>query len=212
MAATTWRMKGQYIKNCNCISACPCDTTGYPYPEKGCAGMAGMHIAEGNFGSVKLDGLSWVITYSWPGALHEGNGTAQPFIDKKATDEQRNAILTILSGKAGNAWFEVLASVVSTIHEPQFLPITWQFDKAGRKARVSVPGFVETESAPLKIPATNDDQLVIVRMPNGMEYKEYYVAETTVLKGTGPAPLKFDYKGRHSSLADVEHTEEGLQA
>ena len=210
MAAITWRMKGQYIKNCNCIATCPCDTTGFPYPEKGCEGMAGMYIAEGNFGGVKLDGLSWVVAYAWPGALHEGNGVIQPYIDQKATDKQRNALLTILSGQAGNSWFEVLASVVSTVHEPQFVPITWQFDKARRKARVSVPGFLETESSPLKIPATEDEQEVIVRMPNGMEYKEFFVAQASVLKGTGA--IKFDYKNRHSSLADVEHTQKGLQA
>lgn len=210
MADVTWRMKGQYIKNCNCIATCPCDTMGFPYPEKGCAGMAGMYIQEGNFGNVKLDGLSWVVTYSWPGALHEGNGSVQPFVDKKASDEQRNALLTIMSGQAGNAWFEVLASIVTTIHEPQFLPIAWQFDKTRRKAQVSIPGFLETQSSPLKIPATNDEQEVIVRMPNGMEYKEFFVAQSTVLKGTGA--LKFDYKNTHSSLADVEHTNKGLQA
>src|SRR5436190_12460963 len=86
MAEVTWRMKGQYIKNCNCIATCPCDTIGIPHPEKGCTGMAGMRIEEGNFGDVKLDKLSWVVTYSWPGALHEGNGAAQAFIDKAATD------------------------------------------------------------------------------------------------------------------------------
>jgi hypothetical protein len=210
MADITWRMKGQYIKNCSCIATCPCDTVGFPYPTKGCDGMAGMYITEGNIGDIKLDGLSWVVVYSWPGALHEGNGTIQPFIEKRATDEQRNAILTVLSGQAGNAWFEVLASVITTIHEPQFVPITWQFNKEGRTARVLVPGFLETESAPLKIPATEDEQLVIVRMPNGMEYKEFYVAQTTVLKGTGP--VKFDYQQTHSSLAEVEHTNKGLQA
>jgi hypothetical protein len=210
MTEVTWKMKGQYIKNCNCIATCPCDTTGFPYPEKGCEGMAGMFIEEGNFGNVRLNGLSWAVAYAWPGALHEGNGTIQPYLDRKATEEQRTAILTILSGKAGGAWFEVLASVVTTIHEPQFVPITWEFDKAGRKARVSVPGFLETVSAPLRIPATEDEQQVIVRMPNGMEYKEFFVAQSTVLKGTGP--VKFDYKNRHSSLADVVHTEKGLQA
>ena len=46
--------------------------------------------------------------------------------------------------------------------------------------------------------------------PNGMEYKEFYVAQSTVLKGTGP--VKFDYRDRHSSLADVDHTDKGLQA
>ena len=210
MADVTWRMKGQYIKNCNCLPACQCDTTGFPSPEKGCEGVIGMLISEGSFDNVKLDGLSWVVAFSWPGALHEGNGSIQPYIDQKASQEQINALLTILSGKAGGAWFEVIASIVTTIHQPQFVPISWQFDKAARTARVSVPGFAETESVPLKIPATNDEQTVIVRMPNGMEYKEYYVAQCTVLKGTGA--VKFDYKDRHSSLADIDHTNKGLQA
>ena len=210
MADVTWRMKGQYIKNCNCIATCPCDTIGFPHPEKGCKGMAGMRIEQGNFGGVKLDGLSWIVVYSWPGALHEGNGSVQPFIDKQATEDQRTALLTVLSGKAGDAWFEILASIVTTVHEPQFLPITWEFDKAKRRARVVVPGFLETVSAPLTVPATNDEQQVIVRMPNGMEYKEFYVAQAAVLKGTGP--VSFDYKNTHSSLADVDHTNKGLQA
>ena len=38
MADAKWRMRGQYMKNCNCIAACPCDTTGFPYPGKGCEG------------------------------------------------------------------------------------------------------------------------------------------------------------------------------
>ena len=209
MAGVPWRMKAQYIKNCNCIPNCPCDTVGFPYPGKGCIGMAGMHIFEGSFGNVKLDGLNWVVLYSWPGALHEGNGTIEPFIDQRASEEQRTALLTVLSGKAGNAWFEVLSSVVTTVLQPQFVPITWEFDKQHRRARVSVPGVLETVSGPLTIPATDQEQEVIIRMPNGMEYKEFYAAQTVVLKGTGQ--IKFDLKNTHSSLADVDHTHEGLQ-
>ena len=210
MSKVSWRMKGQYIKNCNCLATCPCDTIGFPAPNKGCEGMAGMQIQQGNYGDVKLDGLIWLVTYHWPGALHEGNGSAQPFIDQKASEAQRSALLQIMSGKAGNAWFEILASILTTLHEPQFLPITWEFDKKNRRARVVVPGFLETVSAPLKIPATNDEQEVIVRMPKGMEYKEFQVAQTVVLKGTGP--IKFDHHGTHSSLAEVEQTHEGLKA
>lgn len=205
-----WRMKGQYIKNCNCIAACPCDTVGVPYPDPGCEGMLAMHIVEGNFGDVKLDGLNWAMTYHWPGALHEGNGTVQPFVDEKATEEQRNDLLQIMSGQAGNAWFEVVASIVTTVHEPQFVPIQFEFDKNKRQARVSIPGFFETVSVPLTIPATGGEQRAILQMPNGMEYKEIEVAQTAVLKGTGP--IKFDHKNTSSSMAEVEHTDKGLVA
>jgi hypothetical protein len=205
-----WRMKGQYLKNCNCIPTCPCDTTGYPYPEKGCVGMAAMHIVEGYFDKIELGGLTWAATYVWPGALHEGNDTMQPLIDERATGEQRNALLQILSGQSGGTFFEILASIITTMHEPQFVPITFEFDKEKRTARVFVPGFLETASGPLTVPATGDEQRVRLSMPNGFEYKEMEVAQSIVLKGGGP--LKFEYKNTHSSLADVEHTHTGLVA
>jgi hypothetical protein len=28
MAQVEWKMKGEYMKNCNCIATCPCDTVG----------------------------------------------------------------------------------------------------------------------------------------------------------------------------------------
>ena len=208
MARTEWRMKGQYVKNCNCIATCPCDTVGRPYPDPGCEGMAGMHIVEGHFGSVRLDGLNWVAAYHWPGALHEGNGTLQAFVDERATAEQRDALLRILSGQNGGTFFEILASIITTMHEPQFVPIHFEFDKKARRARVSIPGFLETASEPLKVPATGNEQRVRVCMPDGFEYKEMEVAQTAVLRGTGR--IKFNHHGTHSSLADVEHTPEGV--
>jgi hypothetical protein len=172
--------------------------------------MAGMHIVEGFFDNVPLAGLNWVATYHWPGALHEGNGSIQPFIDVSASAEQRAALLNILGGKAGGTYFEILASIITTVHEPQFVPIRFEFDKTARRAHVAVPGFMETTSEPLIVPATGDQQRVILQMPDGFEYKEMEVAQTGVLKGTGP--IKFDHKHTHSSLAEVEHTHEGLLA
>jgi len=128
MATIKWRMKGQYIKNCNCIATCPCDTVGVPYPHKGCEGMGGMHIVEGHFGKTRLSGLNWIRTMWWPGPVHEGNGHLQLFVDQKATQAQRDALLQILSGKGGNPWFEILASVVTKVYEPQFVsgwPRSW---------------------------------------------------------------------------------------
>jgi hypothetical protein len=169
-----------------------------------------MNIEEGSFDRIDLSGLKWVVAFHWPGALHEGNGTLEPYIDESASDDQRNALLQIFSGEAGNPWFEILASIVTTVEEPKFVPIEFEMDKEKRRARVVAPGFVETTSQPLIVPPTGEEQRVIVKMPGGMEYKEMEVAQTEVLKGTGA--LKFDWKETHSSLADIEHTHEGLVA
>lgn len=209
MAQLEWSMKGRYLKNCNCIASCPCDTVGTPYPGKGCEGVIGMLIERGHFGDIGLDGLSWVVTFQWPGALHEGNGAVQPFIDQKATSEQRDAILQILSGRAGNPWFEFLASTVTKVFDPQFVQIEFELNKRKRTARIKIPGVVETISAPLTIPNLGKEQQVRVQMPTGMEYREFEVAQAIALKGVGA--IRFDHRGTHSSLAEVEQTHSGLK-
>jgi len=203
-------MKGDYLKNCNCSAPCSCDITGIPSPHKECEGMIGMRINEGEFDGIKLNGLHWVVLYHWPGPLHEGNGTVQAVIDEKADEDQRNALLQILSGQAGNPWFEFLASTITKMHDPKFAPIQFDYDKKKRIAKVKVDGVVETETAPLRLPNIDMKQKYIVKLPEGMEYKEFDLAFSTVLKGTGN--IKFDLKHTHSSLATVEQTNQGLVA
>jgi hypothetical protein len=205
-----WRMKGQYLKNCSCVPNCPCDTWGYPAPHKFCEGLVGMSVEEGHFEGVDLAGVKWVAVVHWDGPLHEGGGTMEVFIDESAGEEQRNALGQILSGNAGGPFFEIIKDIVDTVHGPHFVPIAWEFDKQSRRARVAVEGSFETESAPLIVPATDEETRVIIQIPEGFEYKEAEVAQAAVLTSEGQ--IKFDWKGTHSSLAEVDHTPEALVA
>jgi hypothetical protein len=133
----------------------------------------------------------------------------QPFIDERASQEQRSALLQILGGQAGNAWYEFLASTVNKVHEPQFVAIEFEFDKKKRRARVMIPGALETVSEPLRLPNIAGEHRVTLRMPNGLEYMEMEVAQAMVLKGT--AAIKFEHRNTHSSMAEVEQTQAGLK-
>jgi hypothetical protein len=115
-------------------------------------------------------------------------------------------LLTILSGHAGNAWFEFLASTFSKVHDPQFVPIEFEFDKKARKARIAIAGAVETVSGPLILPNTGQEHRVTVRLPEGREYLEMEVAQAMVLKGTGA--IRFEHRNTHSSMAEVTYTNE----
>lgn len=205
--ATEWLMKGEYVKNCNCAPGCPCDFWAAPTHHE-CTGMFAMRIHEGHFGPTKLDGIVWAGTYYWPGPLHEGNGTLQPYISDQSTAQQREALLTIMSGQAGNAWFEVVASIVSTVLEPKFVPIEFDFDLAKRYCRVVIKNEFETTSEPITNIATGDTHHILVEMPQGMEYFRPEIATTKILKGVGA--IKFDCPGAHSSLAIVEQRHTGL--
>jgi hypothetical protein len=167
-----------------------------------------MRIREGNFDAVPLNGISWAISYHFPAALHLGNGTVQPFIEEKATPDQRNAILTILSGKVGCPWFEVIASVVSKVLEPKFVPIKFEFDLKKRMGKTSVPGEIEVTTEPIR--DMNGKELrVEIHIPEGMEYFEAEVAVATTLKSKGEIP--FDYCDTHSTFSEVEYTPTGLK-
>ena len=208
MANTSWRMKGRYMKNCNCAYGCPCDFNSKPTYGP-CEGMAGMHIDEGHFGDVKLDGLNWAVTYHWPGALHEGNGTLQAIIEERADEQQRQALLTILSGQEQDegTFFHILSVIVSNMLEPLFLPIEFEFDLEGRTARMAVAGVFDTTSEPIKNPVSGENHRIRVVMPEGFEHREAEIAHA-VTKGTGQ--IKFDISAGHSTLAIVEHTPSGV--
>lgn len=202
-----WRMRGKYLKNCSCDPGCPCDFWADPTHHH-CKGTIAMEIDEGHFNDVKLDGLKFAVTFHWPGPLHEGNGTIQPIIDESASEEQRNSLLQILSGQVGGPWFEVVASITSTVLEPQFAPIDCQFDIEEKTAHVSVPGILETSTEPIQNLSTNSDLDIKVQMPKGMEYRLAEIAKAVVNIGTGD--IKYDCPDSHSSLAYVDHTPGGL--
>jgi hypothetical protein len=203
-------MKGQYLKNCNCLATCPCDTIGFPAPHDFCEGLVAMQIQEGSFDGIDLSGLKWAGAVHFPGAMHEGNGDWEIYIDERASSQQREALTQILTGKAGGPLFEILAAVAPKHVGTHFVPINWEFDKEKRRARLSIPGSVETVSEPLIVPASGEEQRVIVRLPGGFEYKEMEVAQAVTMKSTGA--IKFDWQKTHSSLATVEHTQEKLVA
>ncbi|MBI2936220.1 MAG: DUF1326 domain-containing protein [Chloroflexi bacterium] len=205
-----WRMKGQYVKNCSCNAGCPCDFNQDP-THGVCEFIVAMNIVEGNYGSVPLGGLRWAVVGKSPGPLHQGNVVMRPFIESKASEKQRQALLAILSGQAGGPWFEIIKSVTSKLEKPQFTPIDFQFDLKKRRARVGVSGAFETLSEPVKNPVTGKEHRAYVSLPEGVEYKMAEIANATINR-SDIRGLKFNWPNGHSSLAEIEHTNSGLKA
>jgi hypothetical protein len=205
--APTWRMKGEYLKTCSYAPGCPCDF--WAPPTYGlCEGFNAMHISEGHFNAVSLNGVTWAISYHFPAALHLGNGTVQPYVDEKASTAQRDAILTILSGKVGGPWFEVVASVVSKVLTPKFVPINFEFDLKRRRGRCGVPGEIDVVTDAIK-DINNNEVHAQVCMPEGVEYHMAEIAAASVLKSIGS--IAFNRSNTHSSFSDVEYTPTGLK-
>lgn len=210
MAQAYWRLEGEWIKNCNCAFGCPCDFNARP-TNGFCKGMAGMRISKGSYEGVSLDGLSFFMTVSFPGALHEGNGEAQPIIDERASPEQREALFNILSGQNSmeGTLFHIFSLIVTKMHDPIFAPVSFEFDKKARVARLRIPGVLETEVEPIKNPVTGQPHRIRVVMPEGFEHLEGEVASANIHSN---GAIKFDTQGSHSTLAHVTQTPQGVVA
>ena len=208
MADVDWRLEGEWIKNCNCAFGCPCDFNARPTQGE-CKGMLGMRITRGHFEKTALDGLSFFLVVHFPGALHEGNGAAQPIIDERATPEQREALFKVLSGQhsAEGTLFHIASLIVSQMHDPIFAPIHYEFDKEARTATLSIPGVLETEIEPIKNPVTGAPHRARVVMPEGFEYHECEVASADI---RSMGAIQFETQARHGSLANVVQTPQGV--
>jgi hypothetical protein len=210
MDRTDWRLKGDWIKNCNCAWGCPCDFNARP-THGTCQGLLGMRIEEGHFGATNLDGLSFFVVVDFPGPLHEGNGTVQAIIDERADEKQREALFGILSGKnsAEGTIFHIFTLIVSKMLDPIFAKISVDFDMDGRTARVAIPGVLETETTPIRNPVTGAPHRIQVVMPDGFEHRKAEVASARIASTGG---IKFSVAEGHSSLARVEQRPTGVAA
>ncbi len=121
MAYVDWKIKGPKIGACSCDYGCPCEFNGLP-SEGLCEGLEAQRIDEGWFGDVRLDGLLFAARFHWPGPVHEGRGTVQAVIDKRATPEQIDALSKILDGEEQEPTtiFNIYCSTVETELDPVF--------------------------------------------------------------------------------------------
>jgi len=190
MALVDWEIRGPSYGNCNCDWGCPCQFNKLP-THGNCEAVGSMRIEKGHYGDVSLDGLAWVNTFKWPGAVHEGEGTFQSIIDERADEAQRNALVEIVHGRAeeqGSSFLSVFASTMTTVHDPIFAPIELEVDIEARQGHISVPGVIESKGEPMTDPFSGEAHDARLILPNGMEFMECFCGSGTT-KATGAVTL-----------------------
>jgi hypothetical protein len=193
MGMVDWYVEGVAFGNCNCDYGCPCQFESLP-THGHCRGFEVVRIDKGHFGEVSLDGLRVALIYAWPGPIFEGKGEMQAIIDERADAAQRQALTTILHGgetrDAATHWW-VFHAMSSSVHEPVFKPIEFEVDIGQRRARVVIPGVLESSGRPIRSPATGDEHRVRIDIPNGIEFELAEIGSATT-KASGPIPLDLD--------------------
>jgi hypothetical protein len=210
MAMTDWRLQGYDFSSCNCAWGCPCQFSSLP-TDGNCTAVAGFQIKRGHFGDTPLDGLLFGGLFAWPGAVHEGNGEALPLIDIRATAGQREALLKIMSGQdtePGATFFQVFFSMLTKVHEPQFVPIRFEINMDARTAHFAVDGLIDARAEPIRNPVTGQTQRARLTLPQGFEFTEAEFASSTV--STQKSPIALQWKARHAHLVNLDITGKGV--
>ena len=211
MAHQDWMIKGPKIAACNCDYGCPCEFNAKP-THGVCEGLEAHRIDQGHFGKVRLDGLIIGARYRWPGPVHEGGGVAQGFIDARATPEQRDALLQIMSGKEQEPTtvFNVYGSTIARELDLIVAPVEFTVDMKARTGGFRVPGVMEMSLEPIRNPVTGAEHVAQIRLPNGFEFREAEMASGRI-KAEGP-DLGMSHAKCYGSLTYVAYGPKGVIA
>ncbi len=206
-----WRIQGYDYSSCNCAFGCPCQVMAPP-TDGHCRAVAGFQVTKGHFGATRLDGLCFGGLFAWPGAIHEGRGEGLPLVDVRATAEQREALLKIMSGQEtepGATFLQVFFSTLTTVHEPRFVPIRFEIDLERRSAQFIVDGLVEARAEPIRNPITGTEVRARLTLPDGFEFTEAEFASSSV--GTSrKSPIDLAWTARHAHLSRLDITGRGV--
>ena len=204
---TPWRIAGHHAGTCNCDWACPCQFNANPTHDY-CEALLAWEITDGSFGNVSLDGVRFGFAVHWPGAIHEGNGVAQPVVGKGASDEQRDAVLAIASGQQGGDFFEIIAAVLSEVRDPVVAPIELDVDRDARRGTFKLAGVGEGRIEPIINPEIPDsgEHRVRIDLPDGFEYKVAEIGNTVEWKVDSGDPLSFEHENTYAQMYEFEWT------
>lgn len=184
--AEPWSLKGDWAESCCCQAACPCVFGSAPTKDH-CEGSALFEIEEGNLGDVDVDGLSAVIAYR----LGEW---VRVYVDEEATDEQVDAVATLLNQPTTFGGFFAGADLESVEKADVMV------ERTGDTIAFSVPdSTVELEA--MKGPngeIVRVENLAIPWFANG--YAQYVAKVTSHDRGDA----QFSYEGTNGATSHVD--------
>ena len=205
-----WEFAGRELVNCTCEYGCNCQFNALP--DKGhCHAVAAIQIDQGYHDSTPLAGLRIVGIFKWPGPIHEGHGEAMPIVDERATPEQREALLKIMSGQDTDPFatvFAVFATTIETMHEPVFAPIEFEVDVTGRRGKLSVPGYVEMDGEPIRNPVTGAETRAQICLPEGFEYEVAEIGSAS--SRTIGGPMEIAIASKYAQFAHIHLSTHGV--
>ncbi len=142
MSTPTWQVSGQYYETCSCDFVCPCvpGQMAVEPTKTTCTFAMTFQIESGTYGTVTLDGLTFIVLGLTPEAMGKGNWSVGVIADERASAEQRDAMTAIASGSAGGP-MAALSGLVGTFLGVETAPI--RVERDGHKWSVTAKGLLD---------------------------------------------------------------------
>jgi hypothetical protein len=175
-----------------------------------CKVVAFFRIDKGNFGIIRLDGLRMAFAIAWPGAVHGGHGTMQPIIDQGASAEQRQGLLSIMTGKNTKEMatvFAVYAAMCETIRDPVYTDIQIDVDKDARTASCEAVGIAKGRGEPIRNKTTGAEHRVGIVLSNGFEFTQNDVGRGW---STSSGALALKLEDSYASWCELHMNQNGV--
>ena len=198
--ADSWTMNGTVLIACNCDYGCPCNFNARPTQGK-CEGGWTWHVDAGGYGGVPLDGLNFTVVVDWPGAIHEGNGTALILFDARADEKQREALEILVGGGVGGPW-GILAWTWPTVHGP--VPVQYEVDVAGVGSRVRAGEHLVLEMEPIRNPVSGAEVHPGAVLPEGLIFKRGDFGSSRIFRIANG--ISFEHAGRYTAVAPFQYS------
>lgn len=138
-----YHLEGRLLEVCNCRVLCPCWIG--EDPDRGtCDTIVAWHFDKGSIDGVDVGGTTIAVLAHVPGNILQGNWRAAVYVDDKASAQQKDAILSVYTGKLGGPVGE-LVKLIGEVVSVDSVPIS--FDVQGGKGTLKVgdAGYAELE-------------------------------------------------------------------
>jgi hypothetical protein len=140
----SYNLEGTMLEACSCNAICPC-WVGQDPDGGTCKGIIAWHFDKGVVDGVDVSGLTFAVLVNIPGNALSGNWRALAFVSDSASAEQKDAILSVYTGKQGGPVAD-LASLIGEVVGVESVPIT--FGVIQGKGELKIGSVVDAEMEP----------------------------------------------------------------
>jgi hypothetical protein len=132
-----YQLEGTYYETCTCDVLCPCGATNLVLPadKERCKVVLGFKVDSGQIDGVDVAGTAVAILVDAPAQMTDGNWRVGMIVDERASEEQRQKLVSVFSGEQGGPG-AAFSPLVGEVLGVEYAPIECSDDGPRHSMRV----------------------------------------------------------------------------